>query len=285
MVILAILMRRSAPCFWRTFLTFLDGSGAGFIVHWYCCNGCPALVISTPDDGTSLTNRQEGVLQGGVFVELLSKIKAFAFDKTGTLTHGEPKVVACRDLGCKGDLECEACDDLVALAYALENHSTHPLAQAVIEEARERGVIGKYPPALNLTTRGGLGLEGVIHGEKVTIGNLRLFEEEHLIPDAVRKWVVQTEAEGNTAMLICDGKKVRGFIAVADTPRHDAREVVETLGDLDKHVAMLTGDNAIVASVVAEKLGLQDVRSGLLPEDKLMRLQIKGSIWGSRHGG
>ncbi|MGI6740964.1 MAG: heavy metal translocating P-type ATPase [Brevefilum sp.] len=275
MVILAILIATIPPLvFGEPFLHPLDGSrGWLYRALVLLVIGCPcALVISTPVTmAASLTRAaREGVLfKGGVFVELLSKIKAFAFDKTGTLTHGEPKVVACRDLGCKGDLECEACDDLVALAYALENHSTHPLAQAVIEEARERGVIGKYPPALNLTTRGGLGLEGVIHGEKVTIGNLRLFEEEHLIPDAVRKWVVQTEAEGNTAMLICDGKKVRGFIAVADTPRHDAREVVETLGDLDKHVAMLTGDNAIVASVVAEKLGLQDVRSGLLPEDKL----------------
>jgi len=274
MVILAILMASIPPLFFgEPFFNLANGT-RGWLHRALVLLviGCPcALVISTPVTMVASLTRaaREGVLfKGGVFVEMLSKIKAFAFDKTGTLTHGEPKVVACRDLGCQGDSGCEACDDMVALAYALEHHSTHPLAQAVAEEAEWRGVTQKYPPAMNLIARGGLGLEGMINGQKMTIGNLRLFEEEHFIPESVRQWVIQAESEGHTAMLICDGERVRGFIAVADTPRQDAREVIKALDKLNKHTIMLTGDNPIVAGVVAKTLGVQDVSAGLLPGDK-----------------
>jgi Cd2+/Zn2+-exporting ATPase len=212
---------------------------------------------------------KEGVLfKGGIFVEALSRIKAFAFDKTGTLTKGEPQVVDCRDLGCQGDEACEACDDLVALAYALERYSTHPLAQAIAEEAEWRGVKDAYPPAENLTTRGGLGLEGDINGYHMTIGNLRLFEEEHHIPAIVHEWVDEAESNGKTAMLLCDGEKVRGFIAVADAARPESNRVIEALSELGKHTIMLTGDNTTVAASVSGKVGIEEVRANLLPGDK-----------------
>ena len=274
MVILALLMATIPPLFFGEPLFNLADGTRGWLHRALVLLviGCPcALVISTPVTMVaSLTKAaKEGVLfKGGIFVEMLSKINTFAFDKTGTLTLGEPRVVECRDLGCQGGEGCEACDDMVALAYALEHHSTHPLAQAVVEEAQWRGVTEKYSPAMNLTARGGLGLEGIINGRKMTIGNRRLFEEEHFIPDEVRLWVIQAESEGHTAMLLCDGDKVRGFIAVADTPRQDSREVIQTLESMNKHTVMLTGDNPVVADVVAEKLGLGDVRAELLPGEK-----------------
>ncbi len=156
----------------------------------------------------------------------------------------------------------------MALAYALERHSTHPLAQAIAAEAEKRHVQDCYPPAVNLTTRGGRGLEGVVNGQLMTIGSLRLFEEEHQIPPEVHQWVDQAESEGKTAMLLCDGDHVRGFIAVADTLRDDSQTVVRQLNDMHKHTVMLTGDNATVAAVVARKVSLDDVRSNLLPGDK-----------------
>jgi Zn2+/Cd2+-exporting ATPase len=233
---------------------------------------CPcALVISTPVTMIASLARaaREGVLfKGGIFVEALSQMKVFAFDKTGTLTHGEPTVVESKDLQCKGASGCDACDDMLALAYALERHSTHPLAQAVAEEADRRGVTGRYPAATNLTTRGGLGLEGMVDGRRMTIGSLRLFKKEHNIPRVVEEWVAKSEAEGKTAMLLCDGKTVRGFIAVADTPRLDSQNVVAALNAMGKYTVMLTGDNATVAGVVGEKVGLKEVRAGLLPGDK-----------------
>ncbi len=274
MVIIAILMAAVPPLFFgEPFLNALNGD-RGWLHRALVLLviSCPcALVISTPVTMAASIARavREGVLfKGGVFVETLSKVRVFAFDKTGTLTHGEPQVVACRDLASNGDSSDDACDDMLALAYALERHSTHPLARAIREETKRRGVTEYYPPAANLTTRGGLGLEGIINGRLMTIGSLRLFEEEHDIPSEVHAWVEKAESKGNTAMLLCDGERVRGYIAVADTPRTDTQDVISSLRDLNKYTVMLTGDNERVARAMGEIVGLDDVRAGLLPGDK-----------------
>lgn len=273
MVILAVLMAVVPPLFFgEPFLNTPFTRGWLHRALVLLVISCPcALVISTPVTMVaSLTKAaREGVLfKGGIFVESLSQMKAFAFDKTGTLTHGEPTVIQSKDLNCQGASSCDACDDMLAMAYALERHSTHPLSQAIVEEAERRGVTDWYPPATDLTTRGGLGLEGTVDGRQMTIGSRRLFEEEHDIPKIVEDWVAKAESEGQTAMLLCDGRKVRGFIAVADTPRLDAQNVVRELNDMGKVTVMLTGDNATVADVVGKSVGLKDVRAGLLPGDK-----------------
>jgi Cd2+/Zn2+-exporting ATPase len=273
MVILAVLVAAIPPLFFgEPFLNQPEVRGWLHRALVLLVISCPcALVISTPVTMVaSLTKAaREGVLfKGGIFVESLSKIKAFAFDKTGTLTRGAPMVVESKDLDCQGASGCAACDDMLALAYALERHSTHPLAQAITAEAERRGVMDCYPPASNLTTRGGLGLEGTVAGRRMTIGSHRLFEEEHDIPQKVEEWVATAESEGKTAMLLCDGQQVRGFIAVADTPRQDSQNVVADLNAMGKHTVMLTGDNGTVANVVGKEVGLDDVRSGLLPGDK-----------------
>jgi Cd2+/Zn2+-exporting ATPase len=274
MVILAILIASIPPLFFDApFLNPPDGThGWLHRALVLLVISCPcALVISTPVTMVASLARavKEGVLfKGGIFVEALSQIDAFAFDKTGTLTQGTPEVVDCRDLSCEGEGGCEACDDLVALAYALERYSTHPLAQAIEKEAEWRGVTESYPPAKNLTTRGGLGLEGEINGGKMTIGSLRLFEEEHHIPPVVYDWVAEAQEQGKTAMLLCDGEKVRGFIAVADTLRDESQAVVAALKAMGKETIMLTGDNAVVANVVGDEVGMNLVQSNLLPGDK-----------------
>jgi Cd2+/Zn2+-exporting ATPase len=102
----------------------------------------------------------------------------------------------------------------------------------------------------------------------MAIGSRRLFAEEHDIPPIVDEWVSKAEAEGKTAMLLCDGRQVRGFIAVADTPREDAQNVVAALKGMGLYTVMLTGDNATVAGVVGRTVGLSDIRAGLLPGDK-----------------
>ncbi|MBG0770324.1 MAG: cation-translocating P-type ATPase [Anaerolineaceae bacterium] len=287
MVVLAVLMAVIPPLFFgEPFLNPADGS-RGWLQRALVLLviSCPcALVISTPVTMVASLTRaaKEGVLfKGGIFVEQLSKIGAFAFDKTGTLTTGEPQVVESRDLDCIGDTECAACDDLVALAYALERHSTHPLAQAIRDEAEKRHVLDRYPAAERLTTRGGLGLEGQVNGRLMTIGSLRLFEAEHEVPQNVHRWVEQAETGGRTAMLLCDGDHVRGFLAVADTLRDDAQAVVRQLNDLHKHTVMLTGDNATVAAVMAQQVGLLDVRANLLPGDKQEAVSALRAEYGS----
>jgi Zn2+/Cd2+-exporting ATPase len=274
MVILAILMALIPPLFFGApFLNLADGTrGWLYRALALLIIGCPcALVISTPVTMVASLTRaaREGVLfKGGIFIESLSRIRVFAFDKTGTLTLGEPQVVEHQDLDCLGLDECEPCSDMLALAYALERHSTHPIAQAIAKEAETRGVTECYPAARNLVTRGGLGLEGQVNGHKMTIGSLRLFEAEHDIPPIVRQWVNEAEAGGKTAMLLCDGERVRGFISVADTLRSTSPQVIGELKHMNKHTIMLTGDNTAVAQAVGQTIGLDDVRAGLLPGEK-----------------
>ncbi len=274
MVLLAVLMAVVPPLFLGAPLLNLADGTRGWLYRSLALLiiSCPcALVISTPVTMVASLTRavRDGVLfKGGIFVETLANVDVFAFDKTGTLTLGEPRVVESRDLDCLGHEGCEPCNDLLALAYALERHSTHPLAQAVVREAEARGLTDCYPAAHNLVTRGGLGVEGQVNGHKMTIGSLRLFESEHDIPPIVHTWVDQAEAEGRTAMLLCDGDRVRGFIAVADTLREDSRAVIAELNGMKKKTIMLTGDNAAVASAVGTSIGLDAVRSNLLPGDK-----------------
>ena len=115
----------------------------------------------------------------------------------------------------------------------------------------------------------------------MTIGSLNLFEKEHNIPEPVHQWVGQAESSGQSVMLICDGDKVRGFIAVADTPRVESQQVIDSLNALNKYTVMLTGDNATVAGVVGDSVGLDDVRSGLLPGDKQRAIETLRETYGS----
>jgi len=287
MVVLAALVAVVPPMFFNApFLNLADGT-RGWLHRALVLLviGCPcALVISTPVTMVAALTRaaKEGVLfKGGVFLEQLSRVSAFAFDKTGTLTQGEPEVVDSRDLDCIGEAGCDACDDMVALAFALEQHSSHPLAQAITAEAEKRQVTGRYPAAEGLRTRSGQGLEGMVNGHLMTIGSLRLFEEEHRIPAVVHEWVDQAEADGKTAMLLCDGDHVRGFISVADTLRDDSQAIVRSLNDMGKHTVLLTGDNATVAAVVGQTLGMDDIRSNLLPGDKQEAVSALHQRYGS----
>lgn len=287
MVVLAVLVAVVPPLvFSAPFLNLADGT-RGWLHRALALLviGCPcALVVSTPVTMVAALTRaaKEGVLfKGGVFLEQLSRVGVFAFDKTGTLTNGEPQVVDSRDLDCIGEAGCDACDDMVALAYALEQHSSHPLAQAITAEAERRQVRGRYPAAEGLRTRSGQGLEGTVNGRLMTIGSLRLFEKEHIIPLIVHEWVDRAESEGKTAMLLCDGNHVRGFIAVADTLRDDSQLIIRALNDMGKHTVLLTGDNATVAAVVGQTLGMDDIRSNLLPGDKQEAVSALGQRFGS----
>lgn len=274
MVILAILLATVPPLiFGEPFLNLPDGT-RGWLHRSLVLLviSCPcALVISTPVTMVAgLTKAaKEGILfKGGVYLESLSKIKALAFDKTGTLTPGKPKVVEVRDLSCDDTTQCAACDDLLALACALERHSTHPLAEAIVAAAESRGVSDRYPAADNLRIRGGLGIEGRVNGHWMTLGNHQLFQTEHIIPPIVNQWVKRAESEGHTAILLCDGDQVRGLIAVADTPRANAQQVVDALKERGIFTVMLTGDNNTVAHAIGESIGLADIRANLLPGEK-----------------
>ncbi len=248
--------------------------------------GCPcALVISTPVtiiSGLTRAARSGVIFKGGVYLEGLSKVKAMAFDKTGTLTRGEPKVELVKAVDCENsDEPCEPCDNLLALASALEERSHHPLSSAILEHAEDRGVRGKIAPAEDLKVLAGRGQEGTVNGKKATVGSLPLFLAEHRTPAKLVDETRQAEADGQTTVLVCDGDSVRGYLSLRDQARPEATEVLNALQDLNVHTVMLTGDNAGAAQNIASQLGIHEVKSSLLPHEKLDALELLQETFGT----
>jgi Cation transport ATPase len=156
---------------------------------------------------------------------------------------------------------------LLALACSLEQHSSHPLSIAVLEEGEQRGVLNRYPPAEAMETLNGRGQQGWVNGKLATVGSLGLFEAEHNTPPDLVSQTKAAETQGQTTMLVCDGERVRGFLGVEDEIRPEAKQVLAKLRKMGWHIAMLTGDNQSVAEKVGEQLGVDDVFAGLLPEE------------------
>ncbi|GIV64490.1 MAG: ATPase P [Bellilinea sp.] len=279
MLVLALLVATLPPLlFGQPLLNLPDGTrgwlyrGLALLVI-----GCPcALVISTPVTVVSAiaAGAQKGVLfKGGVFLEALSRVRAVAFDKTGTLTRGTPVVTTYRAVECADGSDCELCRDVLALACALERRSQHPLAQAVVQAAAVRGLENRYPPAEKVSALNGNGLQGKVNGQMATIGSHRLFEVEHPHPDQLCRWVETAENLGQTTMLVCDGNRVRGYLAVSDSLRPESEQVVARLKRMGVEPFMLTGDNPAAAQSVAGQVGVQQVYAGLMPEDKTRMIQ------------
>ena len=247
---------------------------------------CPcALVISTPVALISAISNgaRHGVLfKGGAFVEALSQVKAIAFDKTGTLTHGQPSVVAFQSATCHETLrDCAVCDDLLALAGAVEQRSEHPLANAVVGAAQERGVQGRYPVATAVTALTGRGVAGEVNGRRVFIGSHSYFDAH--IPHADHcATIAQQAAQGYTTMLISRDEAYAGYIAVADTVRESSKTAVSALQQLSlEKLVMLTGDNAATAQTIASAVGINEVRANCLPEEKVTAVRDLRDQFGS----
>jgi Cd2+/Zn2+-exporting ATPase len=248
---------------------------------------CPcALVISTPVTVISAITaaaRRGVLIKGGAHLEALGRVKAIAFDKTGTLTQGKPIVTAARSVDCETGADCELCDDVLALASAVERRSAHPLAQAVVNAAQSRGLDTTYAPAESVSVLAGRGVQGQIDGKLVTIGSHSLFHDEHPHSAELCAWIDTAESQGQTTMLLCDGDRVRGFIAVADQARADSQQVIGELKSLGVTTVMLTGDNAAVAQAIGREVGVDDVRANLLPADKVDA--VKGLMVAHGHVG
>lgn len=238
---------------------------------------CPcALVISTPVAIVSAISNgaRYGVLfKGGAYVEALSGVQAMAFDKTGTLTKGQPAVIALRTAACADGI-CADCEDVLALAGAIESRSEHPLAQAIVAETAVRGLTHKYPTAVDVTALMGQGVTGQLNGRQITIGSHTYFEQHVPHDKESCQQAVEDASQGLTPMLVsADGEYV-GTISVADTVRPSSKQALWELRQAGlKHTVMLTGDNLGTAQAIARKVGVTDVRAELLPGDKVTAVQ------------
>lgn len=244
---------------------------------------CPcSLVISTPVTVVSAMVRaaKQGILiKGGAHLESLGRIKAIAFDKTGTLTEGKPQVLEVTSLGCTGDEVCNACGDMLGFASAVERQSEHPLGRAVVQAAQKYGVLDRFAPAQNVAIVAGKGVQGQVAAHPITIGSHSWFDVHYPHEQGVCENILTHENNGKTVMLIADSENVLGFITVADTPRDSARNALSQLAGI--HKIMLTGDNPTVANVIAKQVGINEVKAGLLPEEKLDAVRELGEKYGA----
>ncbi|ODU03224.1 MAG: cadmium-transporting ATPase, partial [Thiobacillus sp. SCN 63-1177] len=227
-----------------------------------------ALAIATPSavlSGIARAARGGVLIKGGAHLENLGVLTAIAFDKTGTLTVGKPKVTDV--VAVSGD---EA--GLLTLAAAVESRSAHPLAQAVVAEAKRRGL--SWSEAGEVESVTGKGVRAEFDGQKVAIGNARLFDGE-AVPEVIQQQAERLQAEGKTLMLIQANGQFLGVLALADTP------VLEGLRRIGiRKTIMLTGDNERVGRAIADAVGLDEVRAGLLPEDKVKAMEALGEQYG-----
>ncbi|PZW39855.1 Cd2+/Zn2+-exporting ATPase [Humitalea rosea] len=225
---------------------------------------CPcALVISTPAaiaSGLATGARHGLLIKGGAALETLGKLRAIAFDKTGTLTLGHPRVTDIEALEGK-----EA--DLLAKAAAVERGASHPLGKAIVAEAAQRGLAlpqvfgaGAATPGKAVTARLRWGF--------VAVGSPRHAAEQGVLPEDFAARIGALEAEGKTVVVVSEGKRVLGLIALRDEARPDAAAGLARLRALGLTTVMLTGDNARTAAAIAGPLGLE-ARAGLLPDQKL----------------
>ncbi len=234
--------------------------------------GTPAAVLA----GIAQAARNGVLIKGGVHLENLGLVKAIAFDKTGTLTSGQFAVTDIVPLNGADQ------DQLLCVAAAVEEQSRHPLAGAVVRAAQERGL--DLPEAEGLQDITGLGVRSTLDGRPVLIGSSRLFQEQNgrAFNEQLAQTMTQLEDQGKTTMAVQVDGEFLGVLALADEARDGVGQILQKLLDLGvKKLVMLTGDNQTVASEIGRRLGLTDIRAGLLPEQKLKAIKALQEEYGS----
>lgn len=225
--------------------------------------GCPcALVISTPaaiTSGLAAAARRGALIKGGAALERLGKVQHIAFDKTGTLTAGKPQVTAVEVDPALSE------NDLLAMAAAVEQGSSHPLAQAIIREAELREL--QLPATDSHRALAGIGVEATLNGETLLLSSPAKLGGD-VLTDIWQQRITQLEAKGQTVIAVVQQNQLLGIIAMRDTLRSDAKTGVEALKKIGVSGVMLTGDNPRAAAAIAGELGM-DFRAGLLPADKV----------------
>ena len=238
---------------------------------------CPcALGLATPTAilvGTGRGARAGILFRNADALEKARRVTLVLLDKTGTITEGRPRLTDRVHVAGVPD------EELLGLAAALEEASAHPLARAVVEAARGKGIA--VPPASDFVSRTGFGVTGTVGGRRVMVGSAALLEEEKIDAAPVREELARFASEGKTPLLVASGGRLLGLLAVADPEKASSRGAIERFGQMGLKVAMLTGDRADTARAVAARVGIDEVFAPVLAPDKAARvkeLQSRGEV-------
>ena len=238
---------------------------------------CPcALGLATPM--SIMVASGKGAMNGILFrdaaaIENLRKVDTLVVDKTGTLTQGKPAFDRC--LGANGFDESE----VLRLAASLDQGSEHPLAAAVVEAARARGLL--LQAAQNFESSSGIGVRGSVAGKKLALGNTVLMEQEHIDAAPLAQAADELRARGASVMYLAADGALAGLLAVSDPIKPTTAEALAQLKDKGIRVVMATGDGTVTAKAVAQSLGITEFHGEVRPADKLAlvtRLQSEGRI-------
>ena len=230
---------------------------------------CPcALVLATPTAimaAIGQATKHGIIIKSGEALEKMGKVSTIAFDKTGTLTYGKPQV---SDIIPVGDIGIEK---LLSAAASAEMKSEHPLGRAVVEYAKQENA--EIHDSTDFRMSAGRGLYAVVEGTKWYLGNEKYMSEVGVsIPKSAEGMLSELRAEGKASIIAAGNKETLGIIALSDTLRPQAKDMIDRLSAMNVSSVLLTGDNRQTAEFLASKLGITDVRSELLPEDKVSEI-------------
>ena len=236
---------------------------------------CPcALGLATPTAimvGTGKGAENGILIKGGEALETTHKINTIIFDKTGTITEGKPTVT---DIITTGTMDS---DSLLQITASAEKGSEHPLGDAIVKSAEDKGL--ELYPIEHFESITGQGINATIQGKQLLIGNIRLMQEMNIAVEAVLADADTLAAQGKTPMYIALDSKLAGIIAVADVVKPGSAKAVKKLMEMGIEVAMITGDNRRTAEAIAKQVGITRVLSEVLPQDKsgeVKKLQQEG---------
>ena len=275
-------IQRLADVIARYFVLVVIGIAVVTFIIWYSAGPSPALTfailnfvavliiacpcalgLATPTAimvGTGKGAEYGVLIRNGEALERSHQISTVVLDKTGTLTHGEPAVTDIVAAPSSSE------EEILRLAASAEHSSEHPLGEAVVKAASQKGL--ELSPPSDFNAIPGRGVEALVDGEKLLLGNLGLMKERGFPLGGMEEQANRLFGEGKTIMFLALDSQVVGIIALADTLKPNAKEAVETLHKMGIQTAMLTGDNRRTAEAIAREVGIDRVLAEVLPEHK-----------------
>ena len=251
---------------------FLSGSGLVTALSFFIAVlviACPcALGLATPTSimvGTGKGAENGILIKSGEALETAYKIKTVVFDKTGTITKGKPILTNLIAYGKYNE------NELLKIAASVENDSEHPLAEAIVNKAKEKNI--EIKPYEKFRAMPGYGIRATFEGKEVQIGNRKLMENRKINVEISQKDYDILSNEGKTPMYISIDDELAGLVAVADVIKETSKEAIEKLKKMGIKTIMLTGDNEKTAKFIAKQVGIDDVISEVLPNQKSQKVK------------